>query len=76
MKHKGIRPIYLPLEKDDDGRKRTTYYEYLPDGGYKIWNNKLLNSGCGKEITVITKCDELVWCPFCNEWASESQFDE
>lgn len=79
MRHIGIRPK-APLKLIDDGKLRVTYHEYLPEGGYRIWNNKLLKSGCGNVIidhpgySQVQENDSLLYCPFCEEWASKEQF--
>ncbi len=73
MRHVGVRPEY-DIELIEDGRTRKTYIERLPDGGYRVWNKRLLRSGCGEEIDVIEVIDNLIYCHVCKEWANESQF--
>lgn len=75
MKHVGSRPEFLPLELDDT-RKQYIWYENFPDGGYRIWNNKTLNSGCGTHLTDIKREGNLIFCNRCKEWANENQFVE
>lgn len=75
MKHSGIRPVG-ELREIDDGRFRSTYKEILQDGGYRLWNNKLLKSGCGKTLTELQEKDSLLYCPHCEEWFSKNQFSE
>ena len=77
MRHKGIRPQY-PIELDTSRgkRKRKTYYEDLPDGSHRIWNDRLLQSGCGKTIIYVHMEGDLIYCPYCNEWANINQFEE
>lgn len=78
MKHIGVRPEY-PLEADErSGHKKLNivYYENFPDGSYKIWNKKLLNSGCGQSTDqpIIKDANNLLWCKHCQEWCNENQF--
>ena len=70
--HKGIRPVG-ELTKDEN-IYRPTWYEKLEGGGYRIWNNKLLKSGCGKSIDGEEE-NGLIYCPYCNEWASVEQYE-
>ena len=72
MKHKGVRPVGT-LRRDLD-ITRPTFYEDFEDGGYRIWNNKLLKSGCGKSVDEIEE-NGLIWCPQCKEWASVNQYE-
>lgn len=88
MRHVGVRPLGK-LVREDDAKRRQTYYETLDDGGYRIWNDKLLNSGCGKSVDIPEQYREategmlevsdnlsLLWCPHCREWAHSNQFIE
>ena len=75
MKHKGVRPVN-PLIRELDKRKRVTYYEEFDDGSYKIWNNRLLNSGCGGKLTEVLEDGDLLYCPHCREWCNKNQFEE
>lgn len=78
MRHIGVRPETLPLEKDErtTTRRREVFYEVLPDGGYRIWNHKLLNSGCGRTLIDLVIDGDLIFCPTCKEWANKNQFQE
>lgn len=72
--HKGVRPAY-PIEVSDF--KRKLFIEELPDGDYKIWNIKLLKSGCGsildsEFITLLMGC---IYCPWCDEYFSKDQWE-
>lgn len=73
MIHCGVRPKSVII-KQEDGRLRKTYHELLNGGGYKIWNEKLLNSGCGKEIDDVERDGELIYCPWCDEWFNKNQW--
>lgn len=72
-KHKGIRPTH-PIALIN--WKRSIYIEDYPDSDeYRIWNLRMLNSGCGK----ILQGDELVlsgciYCPTCDEYFNEEQW--
>lgn len=72
MKHVGSRPKY-PLVVDDR-YKRIIWREYLPEGGYRIWNSKTLNSGCGSQLTDVKREGNLIFCEKCGEWVNENQF--
>lgn len=76
MKHVGVRPEHLPLEIADNGKRRKIYYENFPDGSYKIWNARLLKSGCGAYLTEFKIEGNLVYCKTCEEWANINQFQE
>lgn len=83
-RHVGVRPLGK-LTRDEEIR-RNTYYEET-ESGYRIWNDKLLNSGCGKTVDIPERYREategmlqvsedisLLWCPHCREWANQNQF--
>jgi hypothetical protein len=74
LKHIGVRPVG-ELEFLDDGRMRKTWIERLPDGGYKLWNKRLLNSGCNKIVYEDEHDGELIYCPWCEAWFSRNQFE-
>jgi len=76
MRHVGVRPTHLPLEVQEGGRKRKTYYENFPDGSYKIWNARLLNSGCGRTLTEYEEDGNLIYCSYCKTWNDKTQFTE
>lgn len=77
-KHVGVRPLGELTRDDSNSHKRRNivYYEDLPDGGYRIWSEKTLKSGCGRTVTEVMRDGELIYCPYCKEWASEIQFKE
>ena len=75
MRHVGARPARLPLVVDERcKRKRKTYFEVLDDGSYRLWNNRLLNSGCGRVVTEIVEDGNLIYCPTCRAWFNNEQF--
>lgn len=76
MRHKGVRPVgQLTTLESDIKRGHKMYHEALPDGGYRIWNDRLLKSGCGKTLDKIMRDGSLVYCPYCDEWSNEKQFE-
>lgn len=73
MVHVGIRPEY-PLTRIDN--KRKIYFEQFPDGEYRIWNLRMLKSGCGKEVDEIKEMMDCIYCPTCKEWFNTEQWEE
>jgi hypothetical protein len=74
--HKGIRPI-ADIEVLDF--KRKLYIEELPDGTYRVWTKKQLNSGCNLVTRSLAYRDELMgcfYCKHCNEWFSKDQWEK
>lgn len=71
-KHKGIRPSY-PIALIN--WKKSIYIEDLPGDGYRIWNLRMLNSGCGKILVddeiVLSGC---IYCPHCDEYFNQEQW--
>jgi hypothetical protein len=53
LRHKGIRPLHSLALIDF---KKKIYCEEYPDGTFKLWNNRTLNSGCVLEVTTLVKC--------------------
>lgn len=74
MRHVGVRPEHLPLERAESKKKRVTYYENFPDGSYKIWNTRQLNSGCNSTLTDPETDGNLIYCYICKAWFHENQF--
>ena len=80
IKHVGVRPTHYPLTVDEsqsNKRRNIIYYEMIPGGGFKIWNNRTLSSGCGlviEDATINDTNKDLIWCPHCKEWANYNQF--
>lgn len=73
--HVGVRPEYEIREVDRFGVNRI-YREERPDGSYKIWNERQLESGCGFGLTKVVEADNLLFCRYCDEWFSKDQFKE
>lgn len=75
--HVGIRPVH-PLVKFTEGRKAIGgfRYEIFPDGGHKLWSERMLFSGCGGGIEWWTTFRGLIYCPYCKEYFSTNQFEE
>jgi len=72
-RHKGIRPTY---EIQLINWKKRIYIEDLPDEEYRVWNLRMLNSGCGKIISG----DEIslmgcIYCPTCDQYFNEEQWE-
>ena len=72
--HKGIRPLF-PIQIIN--WKKSIYLEEFPDDtGYRIWNLRMLNSGCGKSLTgdeiILSGC---IYCPHCDEYFNEEQWE-
>ena len=79
VKHVGVRPgIDNPLV---DVKRGSRHYlkEHLPEGGFKIWSSKSINSGCDAFINANKKLkghDNLIYCPVCGEWRRDIEFEE
>lgn len=72
--HVGTRPTYELQVLDF---KRKLYIEEFPDGGYRIWNKRMLKSGCNK--TIDNDPEEMrgcLYCPWCDEWFNREQWSE
>jgi hypothetical protein len=67
--HKGVRP---------KGEIRALDFENLlfedSDGG--IWNQKMLNSGCGKKSKIFKELYGCYYCIHCDEYFSKDQWSE
>lgn len=75
--HNGIRPDPAnDFELVHDSKYRKRYFESYPEGGGKFWDDKLLNSGCNNVINEVIESNGLIFCPYCSEWCSESQFED
>lgn len=74
MRHVGIKPLY-PLEMLDF--KRKIYLEEMPDGQIRLWNKRMLKSGCNNEISPeeFKELDECIYCPYCDEFFSYEQWE-
>jgi hypothetical protein len=74
MRHIGIKPMY-PLEMLDF--KRKIYLEEMPDGQIRLWNKRMLKSGCGNTIEPheYKEVDDCIYCPYCDEFFSYEQWE-
>jgi len=75
LKHIGIRPIqklitYGPGYKEIWGYR----YELFPDGGYRKWSMRTLESGCRKVVSGDKTLRGLIYCSECDEYFSTNQF--
>jgi uncharacterized protein YbaR (Trm112 family) len=76
MTHKGIRPEYALVRVD---YKRRIYMEQFEDGGYRIWNMRMLKSGCGvslREVDEVKEMMDCIYCPTCKEWFNVEQWED
>jgi len=77
MRHDGVRPEHpLVFDEDASTRKHKFWKEIMPDGSYKVWNNRTLRSGCGNYLTDVKMEGTLVYCDKCKEWFDIKQFKE
>lgn len=72
-RHKGIRPTHELILIN---WKKSIYMEEFPDGAYRVWNLRMLKSGCGK----ILEDDEIllsgcIYCHHCDEYFNEEQWE-
>ena len=78
LKHVGVRPTYplvtklRPEQKAREGIK----YEIFAKGGYKIWTERMLRSGCNNEVSGDVRIGSLIYCEHCDEFFSQDQFVE
>lgn len=73
--HKGIRPI-SELITTRTNNDKFEHQERLDNGNTRLWSNKMLNSGCDNDIEEIVELGGLIFCPYCDEYFSENQFEE
>ena len=73
--HVGIRPTH-PLKRQNAAMmlRKEDAKEMLPGGGYRIWTERMLQSGCNQEVTEIKRLDDLLYCETCGEFFSQNQF--
>jgi hypothetical protein len=72
--HKGVRPVY-PIEMLDF--KRKIWLEECPDGRIKLWNSKMLTSGCNNELDIpVRELEGCIYCPWCDEYFSYDQWED
>ena len=75
MRHVGIRPKYKTYRYTRKLQARNGQsYELLPEGGYRLWTDRMLNSGCNQVLVNVKRYRGLIYCPHCEEWFSEEQF--
>lgn len=74
LKHKGMRPTYelSPVK----GSKYTLFWESFPEGGGRLWHDRMLKSGCGNILSDEKRMDDLIYCKHCDEWFISKQFEE
>lgn len=72
-KHIGIRPIYEIVMLDF---KKKIYLEEYPDGKWRLWNKRMLKSGCGYITTTLKEMRECYYCHHCDEWFSKDQWED
>lgn len=74
LKHIGIRPTGTLTLVDF---KKKIYYEELGEEKYRLWNKRMLKSGCGLEIAVnkIKEMRGCIYCPRCDEWFNKEQWE-
>jgi len=77
VRHIGIRPKYKLISFNNELKAIEGFkYERFPGGGYRLWSDRMLKSGCGHVIAVDKKIGELIYCKFCAEYFSTNQFEE
>ncbi len=79
LNHVGIRPEHkVVISNDRKGLKdiRGLSYEILPDDSYRVWTDRMLTSGCNKEVSGDETLGDLIFCPKCDEFFSRDQFKE
>jgi len=77
FKHVGVRPKHkIVLNADTFKLKNFEYFEHYPDGSYKIWNKRLLASGCNNFTLGDDRYEGLIYCEYCDEYFNENQFIE
>lgn len=77
LKHVGIRPIHPLIFFNRRLRIVHRYkYEVFPDGSYKLWSKKMLNSGCNHLVNGDIRVGDLIYCDYCDELFSSNQFEE
>lgn len=87
MKHVGLQIAYEDIQYNTRFCPiKRTYDEWnvVDKGDYKVfYSTRALKSGCNKSIikdggykSMQFKGDTLLYCPHCDEWFNEGQFDE
>lgn len=69
IQHTGIAPQF-PLVFDDstEKKKNQQWFEFFPDGTYRIWNKRTLVPGCQRWLTNPEEQDNLLFCDYCQQW--------
>ena len=70
--HVGIRPSF-PVEAISHKGKQY-FNEKLPDGATRVWNMRMLESGCSRVVESVVRDGKLIYCAYCDEWFNETQF--
>lgn len=79
MRHVGIRPVFELTVLDF---KRCLWVETFPDGSTRVWNKRMLRSGCNevtkqpRELTIGITGEVLLYCPHCDEYYAKEQWRE
>ena len=72
LKHIGIRPLHKLTVLDF---KKKIFYEEYPDDTFKLWNERMLNSGCNTIVADTTELMDCYYCPACDEYFSKNQWE-
>lgn len=73
--HEGIRPKG-ETSMINHGSYKGCVREELDGGGYRVWTDKMLKSGCGGLSNSDVRLNGLIYCRKCDEFFSEEQFEE
>lgn len=77
LRHVGIRPEYPVIKFNKTLKCIHRYrYEIFPDGGYKLWSDRALKSGCNHLVNADVMLGELIYCEHCGEFFNREQFIE
>lgn len=76
IKHIGERPLHPLRQEKDKIKNEWTYIEALPDGTKRIWTERMMISGCNKQIESTEYMYNLIFCPHCDEYFNQKQFTE
>jgi len=66
--HEGIRPLHSLTQPDF---RKNIYYE---DVTGRRWNDRMLKSGCGREVMSLHVMNDCIYCPYCDEWFNKEQW--
>lgn len=73
--HVGVRPIH-PIVRSTSKSDKQAFYERFPDGKFLRWTRRQLESGCNTIIEEKRGMGDLIFCPKCDEWFNEKQFEK